>query len=431
MAATSPKRAPARKNAARAPARKAAAAPARKAAAARAPAAAAAPAAPRAATSPAEQARAYETVALVLQGGGALGSYQAGVFEGLAEAGVALNWVAGISIGALNTAVIAGNPPERRVERLNEFWQRICQPAYWPLFPPDFEQALFDGSELQRVGLTMLQTLSAFVQGQRGFFVPRWPPASTGVAAPRPDQVSHYDTAGLRATLLELCDFDRINDGGMRVSVGAVNVGTGNFTYFDNTRTRLGPEHFMASGALPPGFPPVEIDGGFYWDGGLVSNTPLMEVLQTSPRRDTLAFQVDLWSSRGPLPDSLDAVAERTKDIQYSSRTRFVTDMLQREQRFRSLLRHVLAQVPEAARANDGWCRTAAALACSRRYNVQHLIYRQKAYEHQYKDVQFGLQTMRDHWSAGLADLRATLAVEGGLAPPDSDAGFVAHDVHR
>ncbi|WDD90427.1 patatin-like phospholipase family protein (plasmid) [Burkholderia sp. FERM BP-3421] len=372
----------------------------------------------------------YETIALVLQGGGALGAYQAGVFEGLHEAGVPLDWIAGISIGALNTALIAGNPPERRVERLREFWETICQPAFLPALPAAFEYALFNGHEHIRSMLTATQTASAFLQGQRGFFTPRFPPPLPGAAQP-PGKVSYYDTSALRATLLKLCDFDRINSGETRVSVGAVNVGTGNFIYFDNTKTTLRPEHFMASGALPPAFPPVEIDGEFYWDGGIVSNTPLMEVLRASPRRDTLAFQVDLWSAHGPLPQSLDDVAERTKDVQYSSRTRFVTDTLQREQRYRSLLHRVLGHVPEDVRRSDPWCQQAEEVSSGRRYNVQHLIYQQKPSENQYKDAQFGLSTMRDRWATGLEDIRKTLAVKDGLAPPDNEAGFVTHDIHR
>lgn len=372
----------------------------------------------------------YETIALVLQGGGALGAYQAGVFEGLHEAGIPLNWIAGISIGALNTALIAGNPPERRVERLREFWNTICQPAFFPALPAMFEAALFNSHEYVRTFFTASQAASAVMQGQRGFFVPRFPPPLPGSTHP-PEKVSYYDTSALRATLVKLCDFDRINSGETRVSVGAVNVGTGNFIYFDNTKTTLRPEHFMASGALPPAFPPVEIDGEFYWDGGIVSNTPLMEVLHASPRRDTLAFQVDLWSARGPLPESMNEVTERTKDVQYSSRTRFVTDTLQREQRFRNVLRRVLDQVPESIRESDPWCQQAETLSCSKRYNVQHLIYQQKAYEQHYKDYQFGASTMRDHWSAGLANIRKTLAVKNGLALPDNDAGFVTHDIHR
>jgi NTE family protein len=373
----------------------------------------------------------YDVVALVLQGGGALGSYQAGVFEGLHEAGLPPDWIAGISIGALNTALIAGNAPERRVERLRAFWERICQPAVFPALPALFETALFENSIDQfRAFFTATQAASAVLQGQDGFFVPRFPPPVPGVEN-HPDKVSWYDTSPLRDTLLELCDFDRVNSGGIRVSVGSVNVGTGNLVYFDNTRMKLGPEHFMASGALPPAFAPVEIDGEYYWDGGLVSNTPLQEVLDAQPRRDTLAFQVDMWSARGPLPHSMAEVAERQKDVQYSSRTRQITDMMQREQRYRNMLHKLLEQIPPARRKSDPWCADAEKMACAGKYNVQHLIYQEKAYEHHYKDYQFGLSTMRDHWAAGLADIRRTLAVRNGLAPPANGLGFVTHDIHR
>ncbi|MFM0213011.1 patatin-like phospholipase family protein [Paraburkholderia sediminicola] len=371
----------------------------------------------------------YETVALMLQGGGALGAYQAGVFQGLYEAGIEPNWLAGISIGALNTAIIAGNPPEKRVERLLQFWETICQPAFGPPLPAFIEHALFNSSEAVRKAFTASQAMGAIVEGQKGFFVPRFPPPLPTVSGP-PQLASYYDTTPLKATLEALCDFDRINSGEMRVSVGAVNCGTGNFAYFDNKHTKLRPEHFMASGALPPGFAAVEIDGQYYWDGGLMSNTPLYEVIQTTPRRDTLAFQVDLWSAIGPVPDNITDVQGRMKDIQYSSRTRLVTDMLQRSQRFRHVLREVLDRVP-ADQRDDPWCKLADDLSCSKRYNVIHLIYRQKEYEGHFKDFQFGLSTMREHWNSGLEDIRHSLAQPDWLDMPDNDAGFVTHDIHR
>ena len=371
----------------------------------------------------------YETVALMLQGGGALGAYQAGVFQGLHEAGITPNWLAGISIGALNTAIIAGNPPEKRVERLLEFWETICQPAFGPPLPAFIEHALFNSSEAVRKAFTATQAIGAIVEGQKGFFVPRFPPPLPTVSGP-PQMASYYDTTPLKATLEALCDFDRINSREMRVSVGAVNYGTGNFAYFDNTHTTLRPEHFMASGALPPGFAAVEIDGQYYWDGGLMSNTPLYEVIQSTPRRDTLAFQVDLWSAVGPVPDNITDVQGRMKDIQYSSRTRLVTDMLQRSQRFRHVLREVLDRVPSEQR-DDPWCKLAEDLSCSKRYNVIHLIYRHKEYEGHYKDFQFGLSTMREHWQSGLEDIRHSLSQPDWLEMPTNDAGFVTHDIHR
>ncbi|WP_442807833.1 DUF3734 domain-containing protein [Trinickia soli] len=371
----------------------------------------------------------YQTIALVLQGGGALGAYQAGVYEGLHDAGIEPNWITGISIGAINTAIIAGNAPEHRVSRLKTFWNTVCQPAYGLPLPPAVEHALFDSSTPVRTAFTAMQALSAIVDGQKGFFVPRVPPPLPFVQGP-PSAASWYDTAPLKATLERLCDFDRINSGETRVSVAAVNVGTGNFAYFDNQHTKLRAEHFIASGSLPPGFAATEIDGEFYWDGGLMSNTPLSEVIQASPRRDTLAFQVDLWSARGPVPTNLTDVQGRMKDIQYSSRTRLVTDMMQHSQRFRHVLREVLARVAPEHRS-DPWCKLAEELSSSHRYNVFQLIYSDKEFDGNYKDYQFGASAMQSHWTCGLRDIRDSLAQPGWLDMPDNDAGFVTHDIHR
>ncbi|NTV11255.1 MAG: patatin-like phospholipase family protein, partial [Zoogloea sp.] len=342
----------------------------------------------------------YGMVALVLQGGGALGAYQAGVYQGLDEAGIEPTWVAGISIGAISSAIIAGNPRESRVAQLREFWESVCRSAL-PLAP--------DVAMLQRwigeVGGQMRRLFNAFeawravLAGQRGFFVPRMPPPWMSVELPA-GEASYYDTSLLKGTLESVVDFDRINAGLMRVSVGAVNVRTGNFEYFDNTtgpwKGRLRAEHFMASGALPPGFPAIEIDGEYYWDGGLVSNTPLGEVLMSSPRHDTIAFQVDLWSALGTVPTNIWDVQERTKDIQYSSRTRAITDLMAREQRLRRLVREVLENVPEETRCRDPWCQEARNWACGRQVNVIHLIYREKEWDGLAKDYEFSPTTMRD-----------------------------------
>ncbi len=379
---------------------------------------------------PADAARAYETRALVLQGGGALGSYQAGVYEGLQEAGIELTDLAGISIGALNVAIIAGNPPERCVERLHAFWDTICQPYVGPVPNPLIEHSLFQINDLARQFLGAVHAGSALMVGQKGFFRPRFPPAALSSALD-PACVGHYDTRPLKDTLESLCDFDRINDGGLRVSIGAVNVRTGNFVYFDNRRTRLRPEHFMASGALPPAFPAIEIDGEYYWDGGLVSNTPLSRVLEQNLSRDTLVFQVDLWSARGPVPRSLSEVGDRVQDIRYSSRTRLVTDQMQAYRKMQRLLREVLDKVPARQRGSDPACRQAAALASDKRSNIIHLIYRDKPYEQHFRDYQFGLATMREHWATGLQDIRKTLAHPQYLAMPRNAAGFITHDVHR
>lgn len=372
----------------------------------------------------------YETVALVLQGGGALGSYQAGVYEGLAEAGIHPNWVAGISIGALNTAIIAGNAPEDRVDALRQFWSTICQPAsslnFWPA---EFESNLFGISDTYRQAFSAWYATRALMEGQSGFFAPRFP-SPLGPWAVKVAQASHYKTEALKGTLQRFADFDRINRGGVRVCVGAVNVATGNLTFFDNEKITLRPEHFMASGALPPGFPAVEVDGEFFWDGGLVSNTPLSQVLQQIPRRDTLAFQVDLWSAQGVLPSNMAEVDARTKDIQYSSRTRAVTHHMRHDQLLRRTLREVLRHVSAEVLESNPWCKMAARMSTDKRYNVVQMIYKDKPYENQFKDFQFGFNTMLDHWSSGLADIRETLARPEWFDLPQNEAGFASRDVH-
>jgi NTE family protein len=253
---------------------------------------------------------------LVLQGGGALGSYQAGAFQALCRAGFEPEWVAGISIGAINAAIIAGNGPETRVDRLKEFWEMVSSPVSWsPVTSGDRARSLFNE--------TSAALIATF--GVPGFFTPRIPPAPLWPPG-SPQSQSYYDTAPLKKTLERLVDFDRINDLKTRLSVGAVGVASGNLKYFDNFEFRklgkkIGPEHIMASGALPPGFPSVEVEGEHYWDGGIASNTPLDHVLEEEFNRDLLIFQVDLFSARGDLPTSLLEAAEREKDIRYSSRT--------------------------------------------------------------------------------------------------------------
>jgi len=368
---------------------------------------------------------AYDEVALVLQGGGALGAYQAGVVQGLAEAGIQPTWVAGISIGAIHCALIAGNPPQQRAARLREFWDRVTRPPLLPATPWEQDPWLSMLPPEALRWLAPLQSLRALTEGQRGFFVPRPLPGQG------PEQASMYDTAPLRATLEELVDFDLLNSGAMRVSVGAVNVRTGNFEYFDNTEQRLGPEHFMASGALPPGFAAVRIGDEYYWDGGLVSNTPLMQVLGGHPKANTLVFQVDLWSSLGELPRSLLDVPGRVKDIQYSSRTRAVTDQLQRAHDQRQVLRDLLTRIPSALRATDVLCREVEAMARDVRYNVVQLIYRDKPYDGQDKDYQFGRASMRAHWDGGVQAVQRTLRHAAWLDLPPAEQPFITHDMLR
>jgi len=262
----------------------------------------------------------FERIALILQGGGALGAYQAGAYQALAEAKLHPDWVAGISIGAVNSALIAGNPPERRVENLRAFWETVSEPPFGvPIVP-----SLATAGTLTHGAVNQMRSLGILLAGAPGFFTLRAPPPFLHPPG-SPGALTFYDIAPLRTTLERLVDFDRLNAGDMRFSVGATNVRTGNFVYFDSTTHKIRPEHVMASGSLPPGFPATEIEGEHYWDGGLVSNTPLRWVLDSAPRRDTLAFQIDLWSATGEFPRDLTESEMRQKDIRFSSRTRAAT----------------------------------------------------------------------------------------------------------
>lgn len=359
-------------------------------------------------------------IVLVLQGGGALGAYQAGVYQALHEAGLEPDWVNGVSIGGINAALIAGNPPERRVQRLREFWETITARPVWLVSP--------DGDAMRRTHNHWSAWLTTAL-GQDGFFKPRFPPAWL---RPRgaPGATSLYDTAPLRETLLRLIDFNLLNDGRTRVALGAVNIASGNFEYFDSKEMHLLPEHVMASGALPPGLPMIEIGTSRYWDGGLVSNTPLQHAFEASGSQSMLIFQVDLFSARGGVPRDLAHVMARAKEIQYSSRTRLTTD------RFRVLrakdvrLRAALAKVPED-KLTDEERALKEELAHLSEVSLVHLIYRHTAYEGAYRDFEFSALSMHEHWNAGYRDTERTLLHKDWLKIPPPDVGLTVHDVHR
>jgi NTE family protein len=343
----------------------------------------------------------HDHTVLVLQGGGALGAYQAGVFEGMTECGLTPDWVTGVSIGAINAALVAGNPPVDRVARLREFWDRVS--AGMPLAAPAQLDPL-------RVAFNRVSAASAATFGVPGFFVPRIPPAFLApegtVAA-----LSVYDTAPLKATLEELVDFDFLNrEGGVRLSVGAVNVHTGNSVYFDSQEQKLGPEHIMASGSLPPGFPPVVIDGEHYWDGGIVSNSPLWYVLDDSPQMSALIVQVDLFSASGELPVNLDQVLERAKDIQYSSKTRFNTKRIQELENLRHALGRLMKKMPPALRNDPDYKLLQPMCEHRREITIAHLINRRFAHSTNSKDYEFSRMTVRQLWETGLEDVRRTVS---------------------
>ncbi|MFL6796500.1 MAG: patatin-like phospholipase family protein [Xanthobacteraceae bacterium] len=355
-------------------------------------------------------------IGLVLQGGGALGSYQAGVFQALTGAQYVPDWVAGISIGAINAAIIAGNAPGQRAQQLRNFWEKItATTTLWP--------CTVDG------GMAAWQhrasALSTVMFGLPGFFMPR--PASQWFSS---DQcVSFYDTSALRLTLERLIDFDRINQAKeMRFSVGAVNVRTGQSCYFDSAEITIRPEHVMASAALPPGFPPVEIEGEQYWDGGLFSNTPLQYMVDYYPRRSRLIFQVDLFPAHGYLPINFDQVSEREKDLRYSSRTRVSTDAL----RERHDVRHAINELhkllpPEIASTEQA--QRLYAHGCVTQMDIVQLIYRPHQPLGGLKDFEFSRATMSERWLQGEADASTTLAASPWLAPMPSDLGVRVFDV--
>ena len=354
-------------------------------------------------------------IGLVLQGGGALGSYQAGVYEALATSDYLPDWVAGISIGAINAAIIAGNAPEDRVARLREFWAEITAPTrLWPAFPESLASWQQSAS-----------ALSSVLFGQPGFFSPRAPQDffSPGKF------LSYYETSALRGTLERLIDFDRINHGrGTRLSVGAVNVRTGYFAYFDCEKTTIRPEHVMASGAIPPGFPPVEIDGEQYWDGGLFSNTPLAYMVDYYPRRSRLIFQVDVFPAHGRVPTNLAEVTERDKDIRYSSRTRLTTNNLREKHNVRHAINELHKLLPPELAITEQAQRLYA-YGCVTEMDIVQLIYRPMEPLGAFKDFAFSRSTMAARWKQGFPTCSSLCRLRRGSHRCRRNSVHVMHDI--
>src|SRR5688500_14498178 len=291
-------------------------------------------------------------VVLVLQGGGALGAYQVGVFEALHEAGIEPDWVIGTSIGAINAALIAGNTPQDRLPRLRELWSRFAQPAQF--------QAL--------------QYLSAMVGGIPGFFSPRLPAWGGWQANVGLDAASYYSTAPLRQTLASLVDFAVLNEAHPRLTVGAVNVKSGELRYFDSRDGALGLEEVMASGALPPGFPAIRVDGEAFWDGGLYSNTPLEAVLDDNPRRDSVIFSVNVWQATGHEPESLWQAMAREKDIRYATRDDSHIGRQKQIHRLRHVIRELEKKLPDrkSTRLNSSHLVISYAVFCLKKKTYKY-----------------------------------------------------------
>jgi len=371
--------------------------------------------------------------ALILQGGGALGAYQAGVFEQLAAHKHMPDWVIGTSIGAINGAIIAGNRPDDRLAKIKSFWHRMkpvnawfdaWTPLAWSEMLNPFAPYLAEASKDTAV-------LSAMTHGIEGFFQPRFG-ATLDLAAPVAiDQAGFYDTAPLRQTLLDHVDFEYLNARHVRLSVCAVDVETAEMKVFDNEGPEpLGPEHIMASGALPPAFPPVVIDGRAYWDGGIYSNTPLEVLLSEAGNRDALVFMVDLWDPTEAKPKTMADVMDRLKSIQYAGRASTQIQIQSRIETLQQAIRTLAAELP-AGVAHDPQFAKLAALGCDRTVNVVQLIMKALPGDNQFKDVDFSPETVAARWAAGMADAARALTHKNWLKPVPPHSGLVIHELEQ
>jgi NTE family protein len=352
-------------------------------------------------------------VVLVLQGGGALGAYQVGVYQALHEAGIEPDWVIGTSIGAINASLIAGNPPEQRVARLGEFWNQVEQQSV--------------GGPLDWLGLgNWITNLNTLTRGIDFFFAPN-PAALRGSRADLGvEEASYYSTAPLRATLAQMVDVDYLAQCHTRMTVGAVNVCSGEMRYFDSREERLGIEHVMASGALPPAFGAVRIDGQPYWDGGIYSNTPIEAVLDDYPRRDSLIFAVNVWHQAGPEPESIWQVMGRQKDIQFASRADSHIARQKQIHRLRHIIRELHKQIPTGRRSQPKVAELAA-WGCGTTMHVAHLVAPRLDGEDHTKDIDFTPGGVHARRAAGYADTLRMIERAPWESAADPIEGVIEH----
>lgn len=354
-----------------------------------------------------------QQVVLVLQGGGALGAYQAGVFEALHEAGLEPDWVIGTSIGAINAALIAGSAPEHRVERLQCFWSTVAikeLTEYWPGL-----QAAWGKLNIVSQGLP-----GFFAPNHRAWLNPHLPLAE--------DDTGYYQTLKLRDTLSLLVDMERLNSNAPRLTVGAVNVRSGEMRYFDSRDESLDLNHVLASGALPPAFPPVRVDDDIYWDGGIYSNTPIEAVFDDNPRRSSLIFAVQLWRPEGSTPRNMWQVTERQKDIQFASRTNSHIRRQAQIHQLRHIVRELTRELPAAALARPA-LKEMASYGCGTVMHLMSLVAPRMPDEDQTKDMDFSSSRISARWNAGLCDARRSIAAQAWLAPVDTIDGLVVHEL--
>ncbi len=367
---------------------------------------------------PSEQASARPAlpgqIVLVLQGGGALGAYQVGVYQALHEAGIEPQWVIGTSIGAINAALIAGNEPERRLERLNAFWSRMEQ--------PESSSGLLDWLGMGNV----LANMTTVTYGIPAFFTPNLAALGGSQVKVGICSASYYSTAPLRETLESLVDFAYLCECRTRLTVGAVNARSGEMHYFDTRQQPLGVDHVMASGALPPAFPAIRIDGEPYWDGGIYSNTPIEAVLDDNPRRDSVIFAVNVWHQKGPEPESIWQVMGRQKDIQYASRADSHIARQKQIHRLRHVIRELHEEIPEARRS-DAKVQELASWGCGTTMHVVHLVAPRLEGEDHTKDIDFTMAGVRARRQAGYADALRMIRRAPWEAPADPIEGVIEH----
>ncbi len=353
-------------------------------------------------------------VVLVLQGGGALGAYQVGVYEALHDAGIEPEWVIGTSIGAINAALIAGNTRANRMAHLNAFWQHVETPST-VAGPMDW------------LGMgNMMANMTTVMRGIPAFFEPnlaslRGTRAKVGV-----EKASYYSTEPLRHTLGDLVDFKSLEGGPTRLTVGAVNACSGAMRYFDSRDEPLGVEHVMASGALPPAFPAVRIGGEPYWDGGIYSNTPIEAVLDDKPRRDSLIFAVNVWHQTAPEPESIWQVMGRQKDIQFASRADSHIARQKQIHRLRHVIRELTQQLP-AGKLADPVVKELASWGCGTTMHVAHLLAPRLEGEDNTKDIDFSAAGVRARREAGYADTQKMIERAPWRAPTDPIEGVVEY----
>jgi len=354
-------------------------------------------------------------VVLVLQGGGALGAYQGGVYQALHEAGIEPDWIIGTSIGAINACLITGNRPEDRLAKLQEFWKRVERATFWGAFP---------GWAGVADALSSWMTLTS---GISGFFEPHTRAFLGAHVSLGADQAGYYSTEPLRKTLEELADFSLLNQGRPRLTVGAAHVRSSVMHYFDSRDMELTPNHIMASGALPPAFPAVRIDGELYWDGGILSNTPAERIFEDNPRRNSLIFAVHLWNPTGSEPDTIWEILHRAKDIQYSSRISSHIVRQSETHKLRHVINHLMRFVPDDAK-NDPLVRELARYGCPTRMHVVRLLAPRLDNESHIKDIDFSPAGIRMRWEAGFADTTAALTNQPWIGEWNPLEGVILHE---